>query len=176
MGIDSNLSRGAIEMLIPFFKSRIQMRAINLFDLSPDEHGMFDIVLFPGVLYHLRYPFTALKILSDLMANGARMIIETGIFADNEKRALLFCPTGKERPYDRSSVTFFNRKGLVDSLCSFGLRTDAIDYQSAEDRARADHSIIRGTFLCTKDTALATDYPHQYWSGGARKNWQKAPV
>jgi hypothetical protein len=32
------------------------MVGMNLYDLSPDAFGLFDVVLFAGVLYHLRYP------------------------------------------------------------------------------------------------------------------------
>ncbi len=174
MGIDTSLSLGAVELLIPFFKSKVRMLEMGLYDLNVAEHGQFDIVLFPGVLYHLRYPFSALKTLADLLPDGGRMIIETGIFADENKRALLFCPVGKESPYEPSSVTFYNRKGMVDSLKTFGLRVDAVDYMSDKDRKRTDGKIIRGTFLCTKDSALAAEHPQHYWVGGAHKHWQKA--
>jgi SAM-dependent methyltransferase len=173
LGVDTSLSLGAVELLIPFFKSKVRMIEMGLYDLNVAGHGQFDVVLFPGVLYHLRYPFTALKTLSDLLPDGGRMIVETGIFADDDKRALLFCPVGKESPYEPSSVTFYNRKGMVDSLRTFGLRTDAVDYKSDKDRRRTDGEIIRGTFLCTKDSALMKEHPHHYWVGGAHKHWQK---
>jgi SAM-dependent methyltransferase len=173
LGIDTSLSIGAVEFLIPFFQSNVRMREIGLYDLTTAEHGQFDVILFPGVLYHLRYPFTALSTLADLLPEGGRMIIETGIFADDDQRALLFCPVGKESPYEPSSVTFYNRKGMIDSLKTFGLRTDATDYQSDKDRKRSDGAIVRGTFLCTKVAALAAEHPHHYWKGGAHKHWQK---
>ena len=33
----------------------------NLYDLKEEDYGKFDIIIFAGVLYHLRYPFQALK-------------------------------------------------------------------------------------------------------------------
>lgn len=173
LGIDTNLSRGAIEVLIPLFQSRVQMRELSLYELVPEEHGRFDVILFPGVLYHLRYPFQALKSLADLLPDGGRMLVETGIFTDGDQRALLFCPIGEESPYERSSVTFFNRKGMIDSLISFGLRTEATDWISKQDRQRTDGGIVRGTFLCTKDSTLADGHPHHKWSGGVHKTWEK---
>jgi len=173
LGIDTSLSLGAVEFLIPFYQSKVQMKEMGLYDLTTAEHGQFDIILFPGVLYHLRYPFTALSTLADLLPEGGRMVIETGIFADEDKRALLYCPVGKESPYEPSSVTFYNRKGMIDSLRTFGLRTDATDYKSDKDRKTTDGSVIRGTFLCTKVAALAAEHPHHYWKGGAHKHWQK---
>lgn len=173
IGIDTSLSRGAVEFLIPYLRSKVKMRELSLFDLHPGEHGLFDVVLLPGVLYHLRYPFLALRTLSSLLIDRGRMVVETALFADTDERALLFCPVGEESPYEPSSVSFYNRKGLIDTLGSFGLRVDATDYISEEDRRRADGSIVRGTFLCTKVGQLMAEHPHHYWSGGIHVNWQK---
>ena len=172
LGVDNCISVGAVELLIPHFQSKVRMVEMGLYDLSVEEHGKFDVVLFSGVLYHLRYPFMALKTLSDLIPDGGKMLIETGIFADDDKRALLYCPVGAESPYEPSSVTFYNRKGLTDSLETFGLRVDAADYQSDKDRKRKDGAIVRGSFLCTKDSALAKKHPQHYWVGGSHKRWR----
>ncbi|MBA3348345.1 MAG: hypothetical protein H0T13_07265 [Actinobacteria bacterium] len=102
------------------------------------------------------------------------MIVETGIFADGDERALLHCPVGAESPYEPTSVTFYNRKGLVDTLGSFGLRVDAAEYLSDEDRRRTDGAIVRGTFLCTKVASLLDQHPHACWLGGTHATWQKS--
>ena len=173
LGIDTCLSLGAVELAIPHFQSKVRMIEMSLYELSVAEHGMFDIILFCGVLYHLRYPFTALRTLVDLVPEGGHMIIETVIFADDDRHALLFCPTGEESPCDLSSVSFYNRKGMTDTLKTFGFRVEATEYQSEVDRQRTDGAMIRGSFLCTKESALARKYPHHYWSGGKHKNWQR---
>jgi tRNA (mo5U34)-methyltransferase len=41
-------------------RSRVRYEVLNVYDLSPATHGKFDIVLFLGVLYHLRNPLLAL--------------------------------------------------------------------------------------------------------------------
>lgn len=56
IGVDNDLSIAATEFLIPFFDSKVRMQQLSLLDLSPDELGTFDVALFAGVLYHLRYP------------------------------------------------------------------------------------------------------------------------
>jgi tRNA (mo5U34)-methyltransferase len=38
----------------------------SVYDLSPNVHGTFDIVLFLGVIYHLRYPLLALDKIYDV--------------------------------------------------------------------------------------------------------------
>jgi hypothetical protein len=45
-------------------------------------------------------------------------------------KAMLFCPIGHEGPYDfdPNSCTFFNEKGLVDTMKSLGFETVSIEY------------------------------------------------
>jgi len=42
------------------YGSRVEYVQANVYDLSPDHLGTFDVVLFLGVLYHLRHPLLAL--------------------------------------------------------------------------------------------------------------------
>jgi hypothetical protein len=124
-------------------------------------------------VYHLRYPFTALRSVADLVVEGGRMIVEIAILADDDRRSLLFCPVGEESPYEPCSVSFFNREGMTDTLKTFGFRVEKLEYLNETDRQRTDDAIIRASFLCTKDCALAAEHPHHYWSGGKHKNWQR---
>jgi len=41
--------------------SRVDYRVMNVYDLTPSRIGRFDIVLFLGVLYHLKHPLLALE-------------------------------------------------------------------------------------------------------------------
>jgi tRNA (mo5U34)-methyltransferase len=41
--------------------SKIDYRHLSVYDLDPDRIGRFDIVLFMGVLYHLKHPLLALE-------------------------------------------------------------------------------------------------------------------
>jgi SAM-dependent methyltransferase len=125
VGIDNNLSKAATEFLIPFFNSKVQMHQMNLYDLKPESFGLFDVVIFPGVLYHLRYPFWGLKAIRDVLKIGGHLLIETAIWVGERNNAMLFCPIGEDNPYapDGTSCTFFNKKGLVDTLTSLGFQT-----------------------------------------------------
>ena len=40
-------------------KSRVEYAVGSVYDLSPQTHGTFDVVVFFGVLYHLRHPLLA---------------------------------------------------------------------------------------------------------------------
>lgn len=127
IGIDNNLSIPTKEFLVPFFNSKVQFKEINLFDLSKEQLGEFDIILFPGVLYHLRYPFWGLKIITDLLKKGGKLIIETPLIEDFENKSILFAPIERDSPYERTSCTFFNKKCLEDTLISLGYKVQKTD-------------------------------------------------
>jgi tRNA (mo5U34)-methyltransferase len=42
-------------------RSRVEYHQMDIFDLTPNGMGRFDIVLFMGVLYHLKHPLLALE-------------------------------------------------------------------------------------------------------------------
>jgi 2-polyprenyl-3-methyl-5-hydroxy-6-metoxy-1,4-benzoquinol methylase len=133
IGIYNDLSKPATEFLIPYFESKIRMVQMNLYDLKPDSFGLFDVVIFPGVLYHLRYPFWGLRAIRDVLRVGGHLLIETPIWEGEHSKAMLFCPIGKESPYESTSCTFFNEKGLVDTLISMGFETVAIEFLKKKD-------------------------------------------
>ena len=71
--------------------SKVEFRQADLLDLSPDTIGRFDIVLFLGVLYHLRHPLLGLERAADLCAPGGLVIVESEIlrpFDDLMERTL----------------------------------------------------------------------------------------
>jgi tRNA (mo5U34)-methyltransferase len=55
--------------------SRVEDVDIDVMDLSPERVGVFDVVLFLGVLYHLRDPFFALQRIASLARR--QLIVET---------------------------------------------------------------------------------------------------
>jgi SAM-dependent methyltransferase len=185
VAIDNDLSRGAVELLIPFFRSRVRMRELNLLELRPETFGTFDVVIFPGVLYHLRYPFWALKILRDLLPEGGHLVLETALLIDDNRRAVLHCPVGADSPYEPTCCTFFNRKGLTDTLGSLGLVPLTFEYLSNAPRAAGpvglepvctapapdpdgDAVVDRATLVCRRRTGAADARVTGYWEGTHR--------
>jgi tRNA (mo5U34)-methyltransferase len=55
--------------------SEVEMLQRNVYDLSPEEFGTFDLVLFLGVLYHLRDPMLALDRIWSVARD--KLIVET---------------------------------------------------------------------------------------------------
>jgi 2-polyprenyl-3-methyl-5-hydroxy-6-metoxy-1,4-benzoquinol methylase len=150
VGIDNDLSKPAMEFLIPLLKSSVKMHEMNVYDLLPETFGTFDLIIFPGVLYHLRYPFWALKAIRDVLNEGGYLLTETAIWNKENRNALLFCPFGGESPYEMSSCSFFNEKGLVDTLKSIGFETQEISYvpngYAIKNTLRAIKSFVRTLF------------------------------
>jgi len=167
LGIDNDLSKPATEFLIPFLKSKVTMRELNLFDLKPEVHGTFDIIIFAGVLYHLRYPFWALQVIRNVLKPDGILILETAIWQGQEDHAMLYCPVGKESPYEPTSVTFFNAKGLRDSLASLGFSISAVRSFPATHTGVRNSSIgpiTRSCFVCHYGTAPIDQHTNEYWN------------
>lgn len=167
IGIDNDLSKGAVEFLIPYFGSAVRMHELNLYDLAPQRFGKFDVIILAGVLYHLRYPFWALKILKEVAQAGGILIIETAIIYGMDEHAMLYCPVGDESPYEPTSCTFFNRKGLTDTLSSLGWRTISVTclHPEAERAQRAGDrpAIDRAVFVCELSDECGNEHVERYW-------------
>jgi tRNA (mo5U34)-methyltransferase len=49
----------------------------NVYSLDPERYGRFDLVLFLGVIYHLRHPLLALDRIHDVCSPEALLLLET---------------------------------------------------------------------------------------------------
>ena len=68
-------SSSAFHVAHNLLKSKVEFRQADFMQLDPKEIGQFDLVLFLGVLYHLRHPLLALEQLAKLCKE--QLIIET---------------------------------------------------------------------------------------------------
>jgi SAM-dependent methyltransferase len=186
IGIDNDPSVGAREFLVPFFNSRVRLEEMNLLDLKPETYGKFDVVIFPGVLYHLRYPFWGIKLVRDVLADDGQLVLETAVLIDDNKLPLLYCPIGTESPYEPTSCTFYNTKGLMDTLQSLGLLVQRVEYLNPHTHPRRAAGrqpppaaqpaaapkggplIDRATFICQMTPSAIDNAVAQYWDGTHR--------
>lgn len=66
-GLDQHFWQGfgagkqGFELARQIFNSQVEDYNIDVLDLNPEEIGNFDVVLFLGVLYHMKYPLLALE-------------------------------------------------------------------------------------------------------------------
>jgi len=75
------------------YNSRVDYRQLDMYELTPDRIGRFDIVLFMGVLYHLKHPLLALErvcaLATDLAAVDSFILRETQYPAEILRRPVL---------------------------------------------------------------------------------------
>jgi tRNA (mo5U34)-methyltransferase len=57
------------------FKSKVEYQRLDVHDLSPSDVGTFDLVLYAGVLYHMRHPLLALEKIRSITAG--QLVLET---------------------------------------------------------------------------------------------------
>lgn len=135
IGIDNDLSKGAVEFLLPHLKSKVRMVEMNLNDLTEKTFGPFDVILFFGVLYHLRYPIWSLRRLSECLPDGGLLAVESGMLIDKNlaRTPLLYCPVAQS-PYEPTSCSFFTEEGLRVTLETFDLRLLSAKLLSGPDK------------------------------------------
>jgi len=69
------LNKRGFELARRVLGSKVEDFDIDVMELSPDRTGTFDVVLFLGVLYHLRHPLLALEKVFSITAR--HLILET---------------------------------------------------------------------------------------------------
>lgn len=62
--------------------SKVAFHDDNVYDLTPEKYGAFDVVLMFGLLYHLRNPLSALDTVRTMVRTGGRLFAETHIIDD----------------------------------------------------------------------------------------------
>lgn len=83
--------KGGFDLAKTALNSKVEERLIAIEDTSPETVGMFDLVLFLGVLYHLPHPFLGILRLASVTKTMA--IIETYVdLIDVPRPAMVFYP------------------------------------------------------------------------------------
>ena len=188
VAIDRNPSSALNELLIPWFKSSVEVQTLNVYDLRADPEKRFDYVIFAGVLYHLRMPFEAIKRIADVMNPGGTLLIETALMLNHQEHPFVYVPAPASSPYEPTSVTFFNHRALVDTLECMGFENvecrtiisphsghprydswDAFCASSDPSHSRTeDIAIGRGTYLCRRSPDHASEHMAElsrHWFG-----------
>lgn len=96
-------SKKGFELARKALSSRVEDLDIDVLELSPSRLGVFDIVLFLGVLYHMKHPMLALECVASV--TGRLLVVETVIdLLYVPREALAFYP-GNE--LDRDVTNWF---------------------------------------------------------------------
>lgn len=118
-------SRAGFELARSAYGSRVEDLEIDVMDLAPERIGRFDVVLFLGVLYHLKHPLLALERVASV--TGERLILETVVdLAGVQRPAMAFYP-GRELNDDPTNWWAPNLPGLRAMLHTVGFtRVDVV--------------------------------------------------
>ena len=149
--------REAFDLALMSVGLDIEAMDIDVCDLSPAAVGVFDVVLFAGVFYHLRDPIPGLRRAADLARHV--LIVETHLDLDHVARPAMAYYPGIELNNDGSNWWGPNTKMMMALLTDMGF--SHIDVR--KDRTR-------GVFHAWRDTVLRRSVPPptlaQRWRSG----------
>jgi tRNA (mo5U34)-methyltransferase len=83
------------------FGSKVEAMDLDVLDHTPERLGTFDVVLFLGVLYHMRHPLLALERVASVTRE--RLILETHVETLGVRRPLAAFYPGAELDGDDSN-------------------------------------------------------------------------
>lgn len=100
--------------------SKVEDRQIDVLDLSPEQIGMFDVVLFLGVLYHMKHPLLSLERVASVTRE--MVVVETVVDMLWQRRpALAFYPQD-ELGHDATNWFGPNPSAMVGMLKAVGFK------------------------------------------------------
>jgi tRNA (mo5U34)-methyltransferase len=119
------------EVAKEILKSNVEFKKASVYDLSPEKFGMFDIILFLGVFYHLRHPILALERIFSVTKE--MLIMETHYDPYHEgKTPLAVFYENAEIDNDPTTFWGFNKAGLLAVLRSVGFKNPEVIYRYAD--------------------------------------------
>jgi tRNA (mo5U34)-methyltransferase len=95
LATDDLSQRRIVTRTVPFaiecLRSRVQYRDdVSVYELPELLQRAFDVVIFYGVLYHLRYPALALAKLRRVVKPGGLLLLETAVLPDEPEPVMRF--------------------------------------------------------------------------------------
>ena len=113
-------TKAGFELARRALDSRVEDLTIDPLDLSPERVGTFDLVLFLGVLYHMRHPLLALERVFSV--TRGRLILSTHVdFTAIDRPAIAFYQ-GNELNNDSTNWCGPNPAAVVAMLHAVGFR------------------------------------------------------
>jgi tRNA (mo5U34)-methyltransferase len=109
-----------------YLGSRVEDKEIDVLDLSPDTVGVFDVVLFLGILYHMRHPMLALERVAAV--TGEMLVMSTMVDMTWRRRPAMAFYQGAEANEDPTNWWGPNPAAVVAMLRTVGFeRVEIVD-------------------------------------------------
>lgn len=135
-------SKAGFECARQALNSKVEDLLLDVYDLGPEKVGKFDLVLFSGVLYHLKHPLLALEHVASVCSD--QLILCTHVDLIGLARpAIAFYP-GKELNNDDSNWCGPNIPALEAMLRTVGFKTVELYASSPLTPDFPDHTIYSG--------------------------------
>lgn len=112
--------------------SKVEFKKANVYDLNPQDFGMFDIVLFPGVFYHLKHPFLALEKIYSVCREMLIMETHYEPYYFKKARPLAHFYERSETNRDETTWWGFNEAGLLAVIRSTGFKNPQVLFRYAD--------------------------------------------
>jgi tRNA (mo5U34)-methyltransferase len=135
--------------------SKVESLEIDVLDIAPEKIGVFDVVLFLGVLYHMRHPLLALERVFSV--TGKQLILETHIERVGGPRPVMVFYPGSELNRDPTNWWGPNPAAVEAMLKSVGF-SKVVKYHEYPPRRHVGlRKTIKGflPFLRKKDVTRA---------------------
>jgi len=129
-------SKACFELARRALQSRVEDKWIQVLDLAPETVGVFDVVLFLGVLYHMKHPLLALERVASVTSNQLIMTTQVDLLAI-KRPAMAFYP-GTELNGDPTNWVGLNPAALLAMLHLVGFRRVEILSKSFPDAVPPD--------------------------------------
>src|SRR6266542_6354613 len=123
-------TKAGFELARRVLNSQVEDLTLDPLDLSPDIIGTFDLVLFIGVLYHIRHPLLALERVASVTRN--MLILQTQVDLVPIERPAIAFYEGTEFNNDPTNWCGPNPAAVVAMLRTVGFRTVQIVDQSIQ--------------------------------------------
>lgn len=128
-------TKAGFELARKALNSKVEDMEIDVLDLSPEKVGVFDLVLFLGVLYHMRHPLLALERVFSVV--GDQLIIDTQVDMLGTKRPVMAFYPGAELDGDPTNWWGPNPAAVEAMLKTVGFRNiKIVSYCSFAQRVR----------------------------------------
>ena len=135
--------KAAFELAREALGSSVEDRTIDVFDLSPETVGTFDVVLFLGVLYHLKDPVGGLERVASVTDGMAIIETEVDLMMLRRPAARFYAHT--ELNADPTNWWGMNPAAVIGALRSVGFsRVEVVWQRSLPERVGGWAKHLRG--------------------------------
>jgi tRNA (mo5U34)-methyltransferase len=113
-------SKEGFEFARRALNSKVEDILLDVYDLGPEKVGKFDLVLFSGVLYHLKHPFLAIERVASVCSD--QLILSTHVDLINLQRPTIAFYPGTEFNNDPTNWCGPNVPALEAMLRTAGFK------------------------------------------------------